>query len=100
MQQKTLRKGLNIIKLLMQKFLVEEYNPKDVIQKFIEYFLNQQHSIAIFFLIFFCFVLELINNQLQVYSKVILLYLYNMSILFQILFPFRLLQNSEQSSLC
>ena len=31
----------------MQKFLVEEYNPKDVIQKFIEYFLNQQHSIAI-----------------------------------------------------
>ena len=51
MQQTTLRKGLNIIKLLMQKCLVEEYNPKDIIQKFTEYFLNQQHSIndSIFF---------------------------------------------------
>ena len=51
MQQKTLRKGLNIIKLLMQKCLVEESNPKDIIQKFTEYFLNQQHSVndSIFF---------------------------------------------------
>ena len=35
----------------------------------------------------------------EVYSKVIQLYIH-VSILFQILFPFRLLQNIEQSSLC
>ena len=74
MQQKTLRKGLNIIKLLMQKCLVEEYNPTDVIRKFTEYFLNQQHSVNDS--IFFFSKLELINNQLQAYSKVILLYVY------------------------
>ena len=35
----------------MQKCLVEEYNPTDVIRKFTEYFLNQQHSVndSIFF---------------------------------------------------
>ena len=54
LHQKTLREGLNIIKMLMQKFLVEEYNPKDVVQKFIEYFLNQQHSIAVFLCVLFC----------------------------------------------
>ena len=36
--------------------------------------------------------------QFQVYSKVTQLYIY--TLLFQIPFPFRLLQNIEQSSLC
>ena len=38
--------------------------------------------------------------QLQAYSKVIQLLPIHVYILFPILFPFRLLQNTEQSSLC
>ena len=55
-----------------------------------------------FFKFLFHIGVQVINNNvlLQVYSKVIHLYMYMYLFFFQIIYPFRLLQNIEHRSLC